>query len=234
MRAGRSRCLRGGVAVTFEAVHLAPIGARDALLVADIQYDFLPGGALGVRDGDAVIEPIAAILPRFATVVLTQDFHPPGHVSFASAHPGKAPFQTIDLPGGPQALWPDHCLAGSHGAELHERLRSPALDRHVTLVFRKGTHRDTDSYSAFRENAGARGRRASTGLGPWLSAREIERVFVVGLARDYCVAWSALDARAEGFACVVVDSCTRAVFPDTSARTDEELRRAGVTIAGSL
>src|SRR5512146_1553231 len=212
----------------------ASIDIRDALVVADIQYDFLPGGALGVPDGDAVIAPIAAILPRFPTVVLTQDFHPSGHVSFASAHPGKAPYQTIELPGGPQELWPDHCVAGSHGAELHERFRGPDVDRYVTLVFRKGTHRQTDSYSAFRENSDTRGRRAPTGLAEWLRARGIERVFLVGLARDFCVAWSAIDAAAEGFSAVVIDACTRAVFPEARARTDQKLVRSGVAVITSL
>ena len=211
-----------------------PVGERDALLVADIQHDFLPGGALAVTDGDRVVAPIAALLPRFGIVVLTQDFHPPGHVSFASTHPGQRPYQSIELPGGPQTLWPDHCVAGTRGAELHDLLRAPEQDRFVTLVLRKGTRRDVDSYSAFRENTDAHGARPPTGLGGWLKARGVGRVFVVGLARDFCVAWSALDAAAEGFQTVVVDSCTRAVFPERSAATDHALRQAGVIVADSL
>jgi nicotinamidase/pyrazinamidase len=210
------------------------IDERDALLVVDVQYDFLPVGALAVPRGDEVVEPITGLVPRFETVILTQDFHPPGHVSFASTHGGKQPYQAIDLPGGPQALWPDHCVAGTRGADVHQQLRTPTLDRHVSLVLRKGTRRDVDSYSAFRENTDARGRRASTGLGEWLMARGIERVFVVGLARDFCVAWSALDAKAQSFRTVVIDSCTRPVFPDRTAETDAELERAGVSVIASL
>ncbi len=207
---------------------------RDALLAVDLQHDFLPGGALGVARGDEILAPIAALVPRFETVVLTQDFHPPGHVSFASAHPGRRPFETIDLPGGSQALWPDHCVAGTRGAELHERLRDPAVDRHVTLLVRKGTHPEVDSYSALRENAYLPGHRRTTGLGEWLRARRVERLFVVGLARDYCVAWTSLDARAQGFQVVVVEACTRPVFPERAGETTAELRRAGVTLLPSL
>jgi nicotinamidase/pyrazinamidase len=207
---------------------------RAALLVADVQHDFLPGGALGVPGGDEVVGPISELLPRFPTVVLTQDFHPPGHVSFASSHPGKRPYESISLAGGIQALWPEHCVAGTRGAELHERLRAPALDRHVSLVLRKGTCKDVDSYSAFRENTDAQGQRRSTGLGEWLRARGVERVFVVGLARDFCVAWTATDARAQGFDSVVIDSCTRPVFPDQGAATDARLGQAGVSVIASL
>ncbi len=210
------------------------LGEGDALLAVDLQYDFLPGGALGVPHGDQVIEPIAALVPRFHTVVLTQDFHPPGHVSFASAHPGRRPYEVIDLAGGSQALWPDHCGAGSRGAALHARIRAPSIDRHVTLVVRKGTHPEVDSYSALRENAYLPGHRRTTGLGAWLRARRVERLFLVGLARDYCVAWSALDARAEGFDVVVVDACTRPVFPERTAETDAALARAGVRVVETL
>jgi nicotinamidase/pyrazinamidase len=212
----------------------ARFGDGDALLAVDLQYDFLPGGALAVPRGDEVLAPIAALLPRFPTVVLTQDFHPGGHVSFASAHPGAAPYTVVDLPGGPQALWPDHCVAGTRGAELHQALRAPEHDRHVTLVLRKGTRREVDSYSAFRENDDRAGRRLTTGLGPWLAARGVDRVFVVGLARDFCVAWTAQDARAEGLRAVVVAGCTRAVFPDRREATDHLLRQAGVGIVESV
>jgi nicotinamidase/pyrazinamidase len=201
----------------------------DALVVADVQHDFLPGGALAVGGGDEVIAPIAALAPAFATVVATQDWHPPGHVSFASAHPGRRPYETLQLPQGPQELWPDHCVAGSAGAALH-----PALpDAAITLVLRKGTRREVDSYSAFRENVGPDGRRPSTGLGAWLAARGVRRVFVCGLARDFCVRATAIDAAAEGFEVVVLDDLTRAVFPGRRAEVDALLGRAGVRLAES-
>ncbi len=200
---------------------------RDALLVVDLQNDFLPGGALAVPEGDAVVAPIAALAPAFATVVATQDWHPPGHVSFASSHPGKRSFETISLPQGPQELWPDHCVRGTPGAALHPGLP----DAPLTLVLRKGTRREVDSYSAFRENAGPDGGRPSTGLAAWLRARGIRRVLVCGLARDFCVRASAVDAAAEGFEVVVVDDLTRAVVPERRAEIDAVLARGGVAIA---
>jgi nicotinamidase/pyrazinamidase len=208
---------------------MTPDPERDALVVVDLQHDFLPGGALGVAGGDAVVAPIAALAPRFRTVVATQDWHPQGHVSFASSHPGAAPFTTFRAPGGPQELWPDHCVRGTRGAALH-----PALpDEAVTLVLRKGTRREVDSYSAFRENVGPDGSRPTTGLGAWLRARGLRRVFVCGLARDFCVRASAVDAAAEGFEVTVLDDLTRAVFPDRSAETDAALRAAGVAVVTS-
>jgi nicotinamidase/pyrazinamidase len=202
---------------------------KDALLVVDLQHDFLPGGALAVPDGDAVVAPIAALAPTFATVVATQDWHPPGHVSFASSHPGARPYEAVALPQGPQELWPDHCVAGSRGSALH-----PALpDAAVTLVLRKGTRREVDSYSAFRENVGADGRRPTTGLGAWLAARGVRRVFVCGLARDFCVRATAVDAAAEGLEAIVLDDLTRAVFPERRAEVDALLARAGVRLAAS-
>ncbi len=202
---------------------------RDALVVVDLQHDFLPGGALAVGGGDAVVAPIAALAPAFATVVATQDWHPPGHVSFASAHPGRRPYETLQLPRGIQELWPDHCVAGSRGAALH-----PALpDAAITLVLRKGTRREVDSYSAFRENVGRDGSRPSTGLGAWLKARGIRRAFVCGLARDFCVRATAVDGAAEGIEVVVLDDLTRAVFPERRADCDAELARAGVRLSES-
>ena len=203
---------------------------KDALVVVDVQHDFLPGGALAVAGGDAIVAPIAALAPRFATVVATQDWHPAGHVSFASAHPGRAPYQSVELPQGPQELWPDHCVQGSRGAALHPGLPDAA----ISLVLRKGTRGDVDSYSAFRENVGPDGRRPTTGLGAWLAARGVRRVFVCGLARDFCVRASAVDAAAEGFEAVVLDDLTRAVFPDRRAETDALLARAGVRLASSV
>lgn len=199
---------------------------RDALLVVDLQHDFLPGGALGVAGGDEVVAPIAALAQRFATVVATQDWHPPGHVSFASSHPGASPFTTLPRAFGPQELWPDHCVRGTRGAALHPGLP----DELVTLVLRKGTRREVDSYSAFRENLGPGGVRATTGLGGWLRARGVVRVFLCGLARDFCVRFSAVDAAAEGFEVVVVDDLTRAVFPAQAAETDAALQAAGVLL----
>jgi len=191
-----------------------------------VQHDFLPGGALAVREGDEVVAPIARLLPAFETVVATQDSHPEGHVSFASSHAGKNPYESVALPGGTQELWPDHCVRGTRGAELH-----PALPIHAfTLLLRKGTRRDLDSYSAFRENLDRDGRRPATGLAAWLSARGITRVFLCGLARDFCVKWSALDAAADGFETYVLDDLTRAVFPDRRAEVDEALAAAGVEV----
>jgi nicotinamidase/pyrazinamidase len=202
---------------------------RDALVVVDVQHDFLPGGALAVAEGDQVVAPIAKLAPAFTTVVATQDFHPPGHVSFASAHPGAAPYSTAALPQGPQELWPDHCVRGTRGAELHPGLPDAA----TTLVLRKGTRREVDSYSAFRENVGPDGKRPTTGLAAWLSARGVRRVFVCGLARDFCVRATAVDGAAEGFEVVVLDDLTRAVFPDRGAEVDALLDAAGVRRARS-
>jgi nicotinamidase/pyrazinamidase len=202
---------------------------RDALLVVDVQHDFLPGGALAVARGDEIVEPIARLAPRFATVVATQDWHPPGHVSFASAHPGRKPFEILDLPQGPQELWPDHCLRGERGARIHPGIPDEA----VTLVLRKGTRQEVDSYSAFRENVGPDGGRPTTGLGAWLLARGVRRVLVCGLARDFCVRASAVDAAAEGLEVVLLDDLTRPVFPDRRAAVDAELSRAGVRLEAS-
>jgi nicotinamidase/pyrazinamidase len=202
---------------------------KDALVVVDVQHDFLPGGALAVAGGDAIVAPIAALAPRFATVVATQDWHPPGHVSFASSHPGRKPYETAELAQGPQELWPDHCVQGSHGAALHPGLPDAA----ISLVLRKGTRREVDSYSGFRENVGPGGARPTTGLGAWLSARGVRRVFVCGLARDFCVRATAVDGAAEGFEVVLLDDLTRAVFPDRRTEVDATLARAGVRLASS-
>jgi nicotinamidase/pyrazinamidase len=158
----------------------------DLLLVIDVQRDFLPGGRLAVAHGDEVIAVINRLGRRFANVALTQDWHPPGHISFASSHPGREPFQTIRLPYGEQVLWPDHCVQATTGAALHDGLELPQAQ----LVIRKGFHPDVDSYSAFLEAD----RKTPTGLASYLRERGIGRVFCVGLATDFCVAWSALDA----------------------------------------
>ncbi len=202
---------------------------KDALVVVDVQHDFLPGGALAVPAGDEILARIAALAPAFSTVVATQDWHPPGHVSFASAHAGKRPFESVSLPQGTQELWPDHCVQGTRGAALHPDVPDAA----ITLVLRKGTRRDVDSYSAFRENAGPDGSRPTTGLGAWLRARSVGRVLVCGLARDFCVRATAVDAAAEGFESFVVDDLTRAVFPERRRETDALLERAGVRLVES-
>lgn len=196
---------------------------HDALLVVDLQPDFMPGGPLAVSEGEQIVEPIAALLPRFHFVVATQDWHPRGHVSFAEQH-GLAPFSTIPLYGAEQTLWPTHCVAGSPGAALHHGLPP----EHIGVILRKGAYPHIDSYSAFRENIGPDGKRHTTGLGALLHARRIRRVFVCGLARDFCVGWSALDAKAEGFSAVVLDDLTRAVFPSQSAETSARFDAAGV------
>ncbi len=199
---------------------------HDALVAVDLQHDFLPGGALAVAGGDAIVAPIARLAPAFATVVATQDWHPPGHVSFASSHAGAKPFETIALPQGPQELWPDHCVRTTRGAALHPGFP----DAHTTLVLRKGGRVEVDSYSAFRENVGPDGRRPTTGLAAWLAARGVRRVFLSGLARDFCVLWSAEDAAAEGFEPLVLDDLTRAVFPERRAEVDARLAKAGVRL----
>ena len=202
---------------------------KDALLVVDLQVDFLPGGALAVPRGDEVLAPLSRLVAAFATVVATQDFHPRGHVSFASSHPPNPPFSSIELPFGRQDLWPDHCVQGSPGARLHPDVPDGAL----TLVLRKGTRREVDSYSAFRENVGPDGRRASTGLAAWLEARGVRRLFLGGLARDFCVRWSAVDAAAAGFETILLDDLTRPVFPERRAESDAAFLAAGVRLLTS-
>src|SRR5919204_202774 len=201
--------------------------SRDALLVVDLQHDFLPGGALAVKDGDEIIAPIARLAPALDVVVATQDFHPMGHVSFASSHSGRRPFEAIPLHGGTQELWPDHCVQGTRGAQIHPGFP----DRAATLILRKGTRRDVDSYSAFRENVGPGGTRPTTGLAAWLEARGVRRVFTCGLARDFCVKWSALDAADAGFETYVLDDLTRAVFPERSDEVDAAFAARGVRLA---
>jgi len=204
---------------------------RTALVLVDIQHDFLPGGALAVGDGDAILAPVRRLVQRdpFALYVATQDWHPPAHVSFAGSHPGRAVLEAIEVHGHPQTLWPDHCVQGTHGAELH-----PAIPwERVSAIIRKGTERDTDSYSGFRNNWNAAGERPSTGLAGYLRERGVEQLFVCGLARDFCVKWSAEDAAAAGFRTVVLWDLTRPVDPTSDARVREDLERAGVTVTSS-
>lgn len=175
----------------------------DVFIVVDVQYDFLPGGALAVKDGDQVIQPINALARRFAHVVFTQDWHTPGHISFASAHAGKKPFETTKLDYGEQVLWPDHCVQGTRGAMISDEVKIP----HAELVIRKGYNKAIDSYSAFKEAD----RKTRTGLEGYLKERGFKRVFVAGLATDFCVAWTALDARAAGFDTFVIEDASRGI-----------------------
>jgi len=179
------------------------IRTEDMLLGVDIQVDFCPGGALAVPAGDGVVPVVNRIAAKFAHFALTQDWHPRGHVSFASSHAGKVPLQTIILPYGEQILWPDHCVPGTKGAELHPALQT---DR-VEVILRKGFHPAIDSYSAFYEND----RRTSTGLSGYLRSRGMARLFLAGLATDFCVLYSALDARREGFEVFVIEDAVRGI-----------------------
>jgi len=183
-------------------------GENDVLLVIDVQNDFCPGGALEVPRGDEVVPIVNRLARRFSNVVLTQDWHPPDHLSFASAHPGRRPFEMVMAAYGPQVLWPDHCVQGSMGADFHKVLSIP----HAGLVLRKGTRRTIDSYSAFYEND----RRTPTGLVGYLRERNIAQVFVAGLAFDFCVRYSAEDAVHAGFNAVVIEDACRGIDIDGS------------------
>jgi nicotinamidase/pyrazinamidase len=195
----------------------------EALIVIDVQRDFCPGGALAVPEGDAIVPAINRLARGFRHVVLTQDWHPKGHASFAGTHPGRRPFETIDMPYGAQTLWPDHCVQGSDGAAFH-----PALDiPHAELVLRKGYRAAIDSYSAFREND----RRTPTGLAGYLRERGIARLALCGLATDFCVFYSALDAREFGFATTVLLDACRGLDRDGSlASALAAMREAGVAL----
>jgi nicotinamidase-related amidase len=193
------------------------------LLIVDVQNDFCPGGSLAVNGGDEVVAVINTLLSRFPRAVATQDWHPVGHVSFASSHPGKKVLDTIDAGGTHQVLWPDHCVQGTRGAELH-----PMLDvRGIGLVLRKGMSMGMDSYSAFFEND----RKTETGLSQYLEGLKLREVFVCGLATDYCVFFSAMDARRLGFkVSLVADACRGVDFPSGSIdKALSEMRKAGVT-----
>lgn len=198
----------------------------DLLLVIDVQNDFLPGGALAVPRGDEVVPLINALAPRFANVILTQDWHTPGHVSFASAHAGRKPFETVELDYGTQVLWPDHCVMGTRGAAFADGLAVT----HAQAIVRKGYHAHTDSYSAFVEAD----RKTPTGLAGMLRERGIAAVYCCGLATDFCVAWSALDARAAGFETYVIEDACRAIDTAGSlAQARERLAAAGVHLIDS-
>jgi nicotinamidase/pyrazinamidase len=205
---------------------LITIGPSDVLIVVDVQNDFCPGGRLAVPHGDEVVAPINRLAAKFAHVVLTQDWHPAGHLSFASSHPGRQPFETITVDYGPQVLWPDHCVQGSAGATFH-----PALDiPHAALVLRKGFRRAIDSYSAFYEND----RTTPTGLAGYLRERGLARVFLAGLALDFCVRYSAEDARRMGFEAIVLEDACRGIDLDGSvAATRASFAELGVACMGA-
>jgi len=195
--------------------------ATDALLVIDLQNDFCPGGALEVAGGDEIVPVVNSLARRFAHVVLTQDWHPRAHISFANAHPGARPYQTIAAPYGPQALWPDHCVQNTAGAALHPGLSIP----HAELILRKGFRREIDSYSAFLEND----HFTPTGLAGYLRERSLKRLFLCGLAYDFCVRFSAIDGTALDFECVVIEDATRAVgLPGSVEATDQAFEEAGI------
>lgn len=194
---------------------------EDVFLAVDVQYDFMPGGALAVAHGDEVVPVINRLARAFSHVVLTQDWHPRSHVSFAANHEGRAPFETMTLPYGEQVLWPVHCVQDTRGAALHRDLHVP----HARLVIRKGHHEHVDSYSAFLEAD----RSTPTGLEGYLRNVGARRVWLAGLATDYCVAWSALDARAAGFDVIVIEDACRAIDLNGSLdRAWNDMRDAGV------
>jgi nicotinamidase/pyrazinamidase len=202
------------------------IEAQDVLIVVDVQNDFCPGGALAVPEGDQVIEPVHRLRSLFEHIILTQDWHPPDHASFAVAHPGKRPFESIGLAYGEQTLWPPHCVQGSRGAEFHPALHLPQAE----LILRKGFRRQIDSYSAFFEND----RTTATGLAGYLRERGLSRVFLAGLAFDFCVGYSALDARRLGFEALVVRDACRAIDLEGSvARIEAEFAESGVKVTES-
>lgn len=201
-------------------------GEADVLLVVDVQNDFCPDGALAVPEGDAIVPLVNRLMDRFSHVVLTQDWHTPGHSSFASAHRGKRPYETVETSYGAQILWPDHCVQGTAGAAFHHDVNVTRAE----LIVRKGFHPDIDSYSAFYENDHTTG----TGLCGYLRERGFRRVYLCGLATDFCVKWSALDARREGFEVSVIEDACRAIDLDGSlAAARAEMQAAGVEILSS-
>lgn len=201
----------------------------DLLLVVDMQYDFLPGGKLAVAGGDEIILLINRLGRRFENVAMTQDWHPAGHISFASSHPGSKPFEIMQLPYGPQVLWPDHCVWDTHGAQFSADIELP----HTQLVIRKGYHEVVDSYSGFQEAD----RKTKTGLEGYLRERGFRRLFVAGLATDFCVNWTAVDAAAAGFETYVVEDACRAIDTGGSlAAAWADMNAAGVRriVAGDI
>lgn len=202
------------------------ITGEDVLIVVDVQNDFCPGGALAVPDGDAVIEPIHRVAPLFEHIVLTQDWHPANHSSFAALHSGRQPLESIELDYGAQTLWPSHCVQGSRGAEFHPALHLPRAE----LILRKGFHAQIDSYSAFFEND----RTTHTGLAGYLRERGFTRAFFVGLAYDFCVGYSALDARRVGLEAIILrDACRAIDLNGSAAKIEADFAEAGVAVMES-
>lgn len=212
--------------MTHDTARIDP--SHSALLVVDLQPDFLPGGALPVAGGDQILEPVRTLMTsgRFDVIVAIQDWHPPGHASFASSHPGRRPFDTITLHGHEQTLWPDHCLQGSAGAQLHPALPWTA----VSAVIRKGMEPGCDTYSGFRNNWNEAGERPPTGLAGYLRERGVTELVICGLARDYCVKWTAEDGIDAGFSVRVIWELTRPVDPSSDQRVREELSAKGARI----
>lgn len=210
----------GFTATAVASQAIAPT-ERDALVVIDVQKCFIPGGSLAVKDGDAIVPVINALAKKFTNVILTQDWHTADHMSFASTHDGRKPFETIDVYYGKQVLWPDHCVQGTEGADF-----APGLDiPHAILVVRKGMRPKVDSYSAFYDADG----RTATGLGGYLKGRGIKRLYFAGLATDFCVAWSAIDARKDGFQSAVVDDACRGIDLNGSlAKAWSDMSKKGV------
>lgn len=198
----------------------------EALIIIDVQNDFCPGGKLAVPEGDLVIEPINRLLPLFECVIQTQDWHPADHLSFASNHPGKEPFEIIDMEYGEQVLWPDHCIQGTEGAEFHPDLETVKS----SMIVRKGFRKNIDSYSAFTEND----QKTTTGLHGFLNSLEITKVFLTGLATDFCVKWSALDAVKHGFDTYLITDAVRGIDLNNSVETAiNEMKEAGVIFVSS-
>lgn len=198
----------------------------DVLVLTDIQNDFLPGGALAVPEGNLIMPAVERVIPYFSFIVATQDWHPPGHASFASSHPGKKPFDRMEIDGLEQVLWPDHCVQGTPGAAF-----SPELDMNpVEAVFRKGTDPAIDSYSVFFDNA----RLKATGVDGYLKARKVDRIWLAGLAADYCVYYTALDALSLGFEVVVIRDATRAITAAGGAAAEISIVSKGGRFVSSL
>jgi nicotinamidase/pyrazinamidase len=213
--------LRSVSAIAASATKPIKPDGRSALIVVDVQNCFIDGGTLPVKGGAQVVPVINQLAERFQNIVITQDWHTPGHASFASSHPGKKPFETTKLTYGTQVLWPDHCVQGTDDAALDRDLRLPTAQ----VIIRKGFHKDMDSYSAFEEAD----HKTETGLAGYLKQRHIDTVFVTGLATDFCVAWTAMDARRAGFASYVIEDATRAIDLNGSlAAAWKAMDRAGV------
>jgi nicotinamidase/pyrazinamidase len=214
-------CLTAAGARLVRAAGTIKPDAKSALIVVDVQNCFVDGGTLPVKGGAQVVPVINKLAASFENIVVTQDWHTPGHASFASTHAGKKPFETASMPYGTQVLWPDHCVQGSDDAALHKDLKLPT----AALIIRKGFHKDVDSYSAFVEADG----KTMTGLAGYLKERGITTVFVTGLATDFCVAWTALDARKLGFTTYVIEDATRAIDLNGSlAAAWKQMEAAGV------